>query len=306
MSLKKQVRNHGGLRSTLLPRLRRAFTLVELLVVIAIIGILAGLLLPAIQQAREAARRSSCANNAMQLGLAVHHFEFNMEHLPSGVINPDGPIRNEAVGQHVSWIVQILPYIEQSAAYQRFDQKLGAYSGANVQVRDHRIELLSCPSYPFSPLKGPKPTHYYGCHHDSESVIDENNNGLLFLNSKIRFRDMSDGSSHTLLISEGHGVSIASGTRIDSSLGWVSGTRSTLRNTGPMDMPPSHSRRDQSTAATQADAQSLYVGGFGSYHFGGATAVLADGSVRFFGDGMDRVVYKNYGNRADGELPVSN
>ncbi len=65
-----------------------AFTLVELLVVIAIIGILVGLLLPAVQAAREAARRCSCANNLMQIGLAAHHFEFNAERLPSGVINP--------------------------------------------------------------------------------------------------------------------------------------------------------------------------------------------------------------------------
>jgi prepilin-type N-terminal cleavage/methylation domain-containing protein len=88
---------------------RRGFTLVELLVVIAIIGILVALLLPAVQSAREAARRVQCLNNVAQLGLAVHNFEFHFEHLPPGVVNPDGPIRSEPQGQHVSWIVQILP-----------------------------------------------------------------------------------------------------------------------------------------------------------------------------------------------------
>ncbi len=70
-----------------------AFTLVELLVVIAIIGILVGLLLPAVQAAREAARRCQCQNNIAQIGLALHHFEFNTEHLPSGTTNATGPIK---------------------------------------------------------------------------------------------------------------------------------------------------------------------------------------------------------------------
>src|SRR5262245_7955511 len=88
---------------TALRRSPTAFTLVELLVVIAIIGILVALLLPAIQASREAARRSSCLNNLMQLGLACHSYEFNHESIPPGVIDKKGPIRNEAQGQHVSW-----------------------------------------------------------------------------------------------------------------------------------------------------------------------------------------------------------
>ncbi|MDZ4850577.1 MAG: DUF1559 domain-containing protein [Pirellulaceae bacterium] len=281
---------------------RKAFTLVELLVVIAIIGILAGLLLPAIQQAREAARRMSCSNNIMQLGLAVHHFEFNHEHLPSGVLNPDGPIRNEPIGKHVSWIVSILPHIEQSAAYKLFDQSLGAYDERNKSVRTHPIQILVCPSNPNRQLlanpdrhlTGSSATHYFGCHHDSEAAIDEKNNGLLFLNSQIRFSDMLDGSSHTILLGEGHAD--------EDTLGWVSGTRSSLRNTGPMEDRP---RNRNAVPQPAKPAVSLFVGGFGSYHTGGASFVFADGSVRFLSSNTDKTVYQRFGNRADGELPVS-
>jgi len=267
---------------------RHAFTLVELLVVIAIIGVLAGLLLPAVQQAREAARRSSCANNIMQLGLANHHFEFNMEHLPSGVINPDGPIRSEPTGQHVSWIVQVLPYIEQTTAYKKFDQKAGAYSIVNKSVRDHEIALLRCPSNPNRDNQGPRATDYFGCSNDSESPISEENNGLLFLNSKIRFRDMLDGSSHTILL--GEAISI-------KGLGWVSGTRASLRTTVPMDTPTSG-------PPANAPVDTLLVGGFGSYHIGGGNFAIADGSVRFLSSRMEEKVFQNLGNRADGELPA--
>src|SRR5262245_3655112 len=98
----------------------RGFTLVEWLVVIAIISILVMLLLPAVQSAREVARRAQCLNSLSQLGLAAHNYEFHFESLPPGVINPDGPIRSEPSGIHVSWIVQLLPYLEETALYQRF------------------------------------------------------------------------------------------------------------------------------------------------------------------------------------------
>src|SRR5437868_9833446 len=83
---------------------RSAFTLIELLVVIAIIAVLVSLLLPAVQQAREAARRSQCSNNLKQLGLAIHNFENSQQTLPSSRLGP----------QHGTWFIQILPYVEQT------------------------------------------------------------------------------------------------------------------------------------------------------------------------------------------------
>jgi len=139
MSTLRPIARHAHARSK-----RRAFTLVELLVVIAIIGILVSLLLPAVQAAREAARRVQCLNNVTQLGLSLHNYEFHHEALPAGVTNPDGPIRNEPQGIHVSWIVKILPYLEQNAAYRKFDQSLGAYDAKcrDSSARDQSLAVL--------------------------------------------------------------------------------------------------------------------------------------------------------------------
>ncbi len=209
---------------------RKAFTLVELLVVIAIIGVLVALLLPAVQAAREAARRCSCLNNISQLALAVHNYEFSTEHLPSGTIHPEGPIRSEPEGQHVSWLVQILPYVEQHNAYRLFDQTAGAYARVNSDVRALTVDIFICPSYPGAATNEESTaarTTYAGCHNDQESPIDDDNTGLLFLNSKLRYTDILDGSSQTILIGE-HRAD-------EDELGWVSGTRATLRNTGRFD-----------------------------------------------------------------------
>ncbi len=291
---------------------RQAFTLVELLVVIAIIGILVALLLPAVQAAREAARRSSCTNNLAQLGLGVHNYEFAIEHLPAGVINPEGPIRSEADGQHVSWLVQILPYIEMNTAYEAFDLKAGAYAPVNRAVRAVPVNIFMCPSFPGSELSDDRlaaVSTYAGCHHDVEAPIDADNHGLLFLNSAIRYTDIKDGSSQTLLLGE---------TRDENTLGWVSGTRSTLRNTSTLN--PRRWRRGRpeldplvggefnsahpgtGAAVDPAEVRPLEVGGFSSAHPGTVQTVLADGSVHTLTEDIEPEILRQLGHRADGTL----
>lgn len=279
---------------------RTAFTLVELLVVIAIIGVLVGLLLPAVQAAREAARRSSCLNNLSQLGLAMHHHEFSVEHLPSGVINEDGPIRHEEMGKHISWVVQILPFIEQSNLYQHFDFDAGAYAPENQPVRAASVSILTCPSSPFRLVGDDSVTesaigvsNYAGCHHDREAPIAADNNGLLFLNSKVRYSEILDGSSQTLLIGDM--------LPYPDHLGWVSGTRSTLRNTGSFGRPGPLELRVQNRLEEMGP---LDVGGFGSYHVGGGNFTFADGSVRFLTESIDPELLRQLGNRADGEILI--
>ena len=279
---------------------RAAFTLVELLVVIAIIGILVALLLPAVQAAREAARRTSCLNNVTQLGLALHNYEFHYESLPPGVTNDKGPIRNEPQGNDTSWIVKILPYMEETVLFRRYDQAAGAYAPVNAPVRAAQIATLVCPSdrgEGINEAKTVADNNYVGCHHSVEAPIDVDNNGLLFLNSQIRYSDIFDGSSKTILLSEAF---------LDpKSLGWVSGTRATLRNTSTINKPfPKFGQNPQPTEeiTEQDEAGSLFVGGFGSYHPSIVNVNFADGSTRAITEAIAPEILHQLGNRADGEI----
>jgi prepilin-type N-terminal cleavage/methylation domain-containing protein len=276
---------------------RRAFTLVELLVVIAIIGILIGLLLPAVQQIREAARRASCANNMAQLGIAVHNHEFSFEHFPPGVLDEaGGPILTQEQGQHVSWAVFLLPYIEQFGIANHFDIELGAYDPANSAARAMEIPTYLCPSSPvLKTAAAPGSSSYAGCHSGVETAIDADNNGLLFLNSKIRFGDIADGSSNTILFGE-----IEPGP---NGLGWASGTRSTLRNASELTSGIYRRwRRDLQAAMAEKEKDPRHVGGFSSKHAGGAQVCLANGAVLFLFDSIDPTLLEHLGDRADGAM----
>ncbi len=136
----------------------RAFTLVELLVVIAIIGILVALLLPAVQAAREAARRSQCVNHLKQLALATHNYADTYRCLPPGVL-PEYPQRY----RKASWIVRLMPYIEQTAAYDQFTFVDTDWTGQDAPDRNAwlkmqlDVELLNCPSSPLPKRRNESP-----------------------------------------------------------------------------------------------------------------------------------------------------
>ncbi|HUP81916.1 MAG TPA: DUF1559 domain-containing protein [Pirellula sp.] len=268
----------------------RAFTLVELLVVIAIIGILVGLLLPAVQAAREAARRCQCSNNVSQLILAVHNHEFSFERFPPGTINPTGPIRNEPIGKHISWVVQILPYMEQRAVFTGIDQSLGAYAVENSHARSQAMRSVLCSSQNVGLVDNVAPTTYAGCHHDVEAPIDSDNNGVFFLNSRIRFDDIEDGSSNTIFIGE---------VADPDPLGWISGTRATLRNTGSIQ---GRSSRRNGAMPIPKEEDLLLVGGFSSFHTGGANFAFGDGSIRFLSQNIRPALFQKLGNRHDGQM----
>ncbi len=282
---------------------RRAFTLIELLVVIAIIAILIALLLPAVQQAREAARRTQCRNNLLQLGLALHNYDMSFEVLPPGTVNSEGPIKNEAVGYHVSWTVQFLPMLEHTPLFNKFDFNAGAYSANSEPVRSAQLAYLTCPSdYEFLYVNEKLGTlfasSYAGVFGGEDVAIDARNNGLLFMNSSITFREIRDGSSNTLVFGE------KINPRESADLGWTSGTSATLRNTGVAinqgwDVINYISRTESKvTEPPSAGA----TGGFSSQHTGGALFMLADGSARFISEHVDQKLFSNLGNREDMEL----
>ncbi len=310
----------------------RAFTLIELLVVIAIIAVLVALLLPAVQAAREAARRAQCVNNLMQIVLATKNYETSHEVLPPGSINPTGPINNMPTGYHHNWVSQILPFLEHKNVYNHLNFKVGVYSGENATARAVTMSVFLCPSdsqgiwsvgttnpnLPANSSVGPAASNAYAaCHHDAEAAIDTTNHGVFYLNSRVRYEDIEDGTSQTIFFGE-----LFQGP---SQLGWASGTRSTLRNTGDaiglnrpsfltVSPPTSASLTAEKAAEEEAkatgkpipkkkpEAPADPVGGFGSYHAGGSNFAFGDGSVRFLKQSITPRVYQLLGNRADGEM----
>jgi prepilin-type N-terminal cleavage/methylation domain-containing protein len=291
----------------------RGFTLIELLIVIAIIAILIALLLPAVQQSREAARRTQCKNHLTQIVLALQNYQTAFDVLPPGTVNPTGPIRAVEQGYHVSWIVQILPHLEQQNVYHKFDFMFGVYSSENAAVRATPLPVLICPSDPGG-LPGPGPSYassYAGNHHDREAPIDKDNDGVLFLNSSIRVEDVPDGTSHTIYI--GERSILSTGVLKSSELGWVSGTSSTLRNASALGdgytrtilgLPGSKSGPLPPPVPSDAPGAKdplLLVGGYDSHHTGGFQVGLGDSSVRFLNVNINSKVFRSLMNRADGE-----
>lgn len=295
------------------PRDRRpAFTLVELLFVIAVITVLISLLLPAVQASRERARRLQCTNNLTQIGLVIHAYEDTYQVLPPGVVNASGPIVDGPTGYHFGWAARILPYLEQKATYRALDFRVPVYDPRNDSARSVVLNTLICPSDPAvnrgGVLGSPALSCYAACHHDVEAPIDANNAGSFFLNSRVRYDDIEDGLAQTIFVGEKKAE--------PGDLGWASGTRSTLRNTGtpingpsPVLMPIAEGDApgpeepepgDDPDGAMPMTFRPNVVGGFASSHSGGANFAFADGSVRFLKDSIDRRVYRLLGGRADG------
>ncbi len=289
-------------------RRRRAFTLVELLVVIAIIGILVALLLPAVQAAREAARRMSCTNNLSQIILAAQNYEMAFRFYPCGTVDEQGPIRNVPKGYHHNWVAQLLPYMEETTTYRHIDFSVGVYDDKNTAVREVQISTLHCPSSPHTTSGGfgDEPQlwlgSYAGCHNDVEAPIDTDNMGVFILNKPLGPKDVTDGTSHTLFIGEKY-------TDPEIDLGYLSGTRATLRNTGAALNYDTNRHQgygiplhDEAESAAQDVDAVLFVGGFSSFHPAIVNFAYGDSHVGAIAETVDHQVLQQLANRADGKL----
>ena len=180
----------------------RGFTLIELLVVVVIIGILIGMLLPAVQYVREAGRRTNCLNNIRQLALAALNYESANQHLPNGIT----PIDATPFGA-TTWLAQLLPHIEQQAVWERakLDYRQDPVPFLSHQGLRTPIALFACPSDPTSGIvqlthgnRFVACTNYVGVNGTNFREED----GVFFLNSNTRFADITDGQSNTLMIGE--------------------------------------------------------------------------------------------------------
>ena len=235
-------------------RSHRGFTLVELLVVIAIIGILIGLLLPAVRSVRGASNRVKCSNNMKQMMLAMHGYhdaqiatKSTIEKFPSGCIGPDA-----APTDRLSWMVALLPHMEAQPLYQQFD--LGAGYTANLELAQTPWIHYICPEpeRPIQPI-----TNYIAISGigPNSAAQPEETPGIGFMGNdrKTSFKDIKDGTSNTIAIME---------TRFEVGP-WARGGFSTLRGYDPNDLPITGEGRP-----------------FGG-HTNGTYVAFVDGSVRF-------------------------
>ena len=186
------------------------FTLVELLVVVAIIGILIGMLLPAVQSVREAARRTACMNNVRQMVLASHGYEAAFGKFPPSFEIERGTVLS---GNNGSWSIhgRLLPFVEQANAYKLVDLNIAWDAQQDTGVPTLRIPLFQCASEVNDTvrLKDGEPFVYpqnYGFNFGTWLVYDpvggKRGDGPFYVNSKTRFGSMVDGSSNTLCVAE--------------------------------------------------------------------------------------------------------
>ncbi len=306
---------------------RLAFTLIELLVVIAIIAILVALLLPAVQQAREAARRSTCKNNLKQIALGLHNYHDTHNVFPPGYIDSDPRSGDHAQGpaenlNGVAWSAMLLPYIEQPALYDLLSaQTLGfarhwhADLTGNVDpiaVSREGITAYHCPSDEMELINtkrgGFGKNNYLG---NTGIAAAMNHNGMFFVNSRIRMKDISDGTSNTIMViersgtQERGGLTNCGGVACDWNAGlWIGGRyvgNSQGWHTG-INASDTYSHGGGATSVLINRSSATWGNSWAnsSTHKGGLQCAMADGSVIFLNENIDILTYRNLRWRNDG------
>ncbi len=316
-------------RTALMFSLRRtAFTLTELLVSIAIIASLVGLLLPAVQQAREASRKSACQNSLRQIGLALHGFESSRGMFPASgwtIAAPANP-----AGKFIGWRALILPRIEQAATGQRYDQNVHWWEAPNLEIGSQRLKLFLCPSVPHrTPVtsiiaKSPRPAMSFAAPlapSDFEALMGvqpsvnpdlyakpEANRSVLYRNSTTRLAEISDGSSQTIVVVECaarplvyRGRTLRLELANDQGQGWVDSESAFSLDGASADGAIQGSVIPQLVprAINATNENEPY-----SFHPSGASCLFADGHVVFVAESISLDVFAALSTRASGEAAV--
>jgi len=281
----------------------RGFTLVELLVVIAIIGVLVALLLPAVQAAREAARRSSCTNNLKQLGLALHNHHDTFGQFPVGATTA-----SNGLSLHVA----LLPFMEQKNRYDLFNQNEAFTSSTNRPLTQTPVDGFLCPSGTeiiADDNASDRTTHYYGSMGPTGANTTTGTNykentagghggwglqGLFGWNTELGFSNVTDGTSSTIAFGE-----ISWGDRNGKDTRYRAWARGGQANSY---MAPAKNVAQ----AINADYTALFNDmSFGSNHPGGAQFAYVDGSVHFIPETIDFGVYKATASRNGQEVATA-
>jgi prepilin-type N-terminal cleavage/methylation domain-containing protein/prepilin-type processing-associated H-X9-DG protein len=305
---------------------RRGFTLIELLVVIAIIGVLIGLLLPAVQKVRESANRLSCSNNLKQIGLAAHNYHDSFRQLPTG----------QTVGTRFSALSRMLPYIEQDNVYNLIDFNSIDFAPVNQVPISSHISIFRCPSdVSESPLPELGGAINYMANKGSGIVWQDNTgpnanmpkpNGVFYYDSHVKFADIRDGLSNTAFFSErllGDGsnsiVSPIEDVFLDTNS--PSTPDEAMQMCDALDITDLANQFPFFMGAPWADGQHTYLHaslpntrscGFlyvlravmppSSRHPGGVNLLMGDGSVHFIQNQIDLPTWRAMGSRNGGEI----
>lgn len=301
-------------------RFRRGFTLIELLVVIAIVAILVALLLPAVQKAREAARRTHCRNNMRQIGLALHNYHDTIGTMPSGWIGATHGVGHDVEGMNgFSWGTMILPYVEQAPLYNQLDFSRSILDSPNVDLISRTIESFRCPSDPqpetwrieeegnpgmvlaelasanYVGVFGTGPDQPGGIElHDCEGIPGQCiSNGVFYHNSSVGIRDITDGTSSTLIVGERLTIPFGSSDQHHSTWSGAipAGEESFARVLGLTD----HTPNSDNTFIPHLDD-------FSSHHDGGVHFTFGDGHVQFINEKIDLDLYQYLTTIRGGEV----
>ncbi len=282
----------------------RGFTLIELLVVIAIIAILIALLLPAVQQAREAARRTECKNHLKQIGLAIHNYESSLRILPPGTV---GQIAIAGDDRMHTWLTLILPYVDQAPLHAQYDFNVPFDHANNAAVQRAKVPVYLCPSTPDLLINNQyAPGHYAG--NGGSQATPTLRDGVHFPRSAIRLRDLLDGTSQTIAAGEialevggwGRGSMAGGGGGGGGGSGNDHGfSRAVIRWWRCNDTCAKPGMNPLPSTCNSSCEQRTQ---FSSLHEGGAHFAFADGHVSFLSESIDANTLRALLTRAGGEV----